>query len=58
MDDIFNLSEAALYPYSDTGIAMRVTAVNIDDSGTGTVAWTDLEGTLPRVSRPIPPART
>lgn len=47
VDDIFALSEAALFPYSDTGIAMRVTAINIDEDENATVAWTRMQGTLP-----------
>ena len=47
VDDIFELSEAALFPYSDTGIAMRITAVDMDEDGSATVRWTRKDGTLP-----------
>jgi Flp pilus assembly protein TadG len=47
VDNIFNIGPAAMFPYSDTGLAMRVTAVDIDGSGDAAVAWTRKEGTLP-----------
>jgi hypothetical protein len=43
-----------MYPYCKTkadcladGLAQRLTAVDIDDSGNAKVAWTRMEGTLP-----------
>jgi len=45
VEDIFNLSSAALYPYSDTDISMRITAVDIDEDGNATVAWSRARGT-------------
>ena len=47
IQDIFNLAEPALFPHDDTGIAMRITAVDIDDDGAATVGWTMKQGTLP-----------
>jgi Flp pilus assembly protein TadG len=39
ISDIFALSDAAMFPYSDTGMSMRVSAVDIDSSGNAKVAW-------------------
>jgi Flp pilus assembly protein TadG len=47
VDDIFDLSEAALFPYSDTGITLRITAVDMNGGGTANVGWTRKQGTLP-----------
>lgn len=47
IDDIFELADAALYPYDATGIAMRITAVDMDGDGTATVGWYRKQGTLP-----------
>lgn len=52
IDDIFNLSEAAMFPYSDTGMSMRITAVDIDDAGAATVAWSRSSGSgLPKYAK-------
>jgi Flp pilus assembly protein TadG len=47
IDDIFELADAALYPYDATGIALRITAVDMDEGGVATVGWTRKQGTLP-----------
>jgi len=44
INSIFDLSEAAMFPYSDTGMSMRITAVNIDDAGAAKVAWSRNRG--------------
>ena len=45
VDAIFDLKEAALFPYSDVGTNMRVTAVKMDGTGSAKVAWSRAEGT-------------
>ena len=52
IDQIFDIAPGAMYPYckNDTectadGLAMRVTAVDMDSGGTATVAWSRAEGT-------------
>jgi Flp pilus assembly protein TadG len=45
IDDIFELAEAAMYPYPVDGMSMRVSAINIDDEGNATVAWSRADGT-------------
>jgi Flp pilus assembly protein TadG len=45
VDAIFDIAGGALFPYSATGIQMRITAVNMNSSGTATVAWSRAEGT-------------
>jgi Flp pilus assembly protein TadG len=47
IDDIFDLSEAALFPYDDTGITLRITAVDMNGAGTANVGWTRKQGTIP-----------
>jgi Flp pilus assembly protein TadG len=47
IDSIFDLSTGAMLPFPVTTLAMRVTAVNIDEDGDAQVAWTRKEGTLP-----------
>jgi Flp pilus assembly protein TadG len=47
VDDIFDLAPGALFPYSANGIALRVTAVKVDDTGKATVAWSRAEGSKP-----------
>ena len=47
VDDIFDLAPGALFPYDATGIAMRVTAVTMDNTGKATVAWSRAEGSKP-----------
>lgn len=42
---IFNIAPGAMFPYSSTGIQMRVTAVDIDGSANATVAWSRASGT-------------
>ena len=37
--DIFDLSEAAMFPYCDSRMSMRITAIDIDNTGTAKVAW-------------------
>jgi Flp pilus assembly protein TadG len=44
VNDIFDLSEAALFPYDDTGMAMRITAVDINGAGDAKVAWSRARG--------------
>jgi Flp pilus assembly protein TadG len=52
VNDIFDLSEAAMFPYSDTGMSMRITAVDLDDDGNAKVAWSRARGTgLPAYSK-------
>jgi len=46
VEDIFDLSEAALFPYSDAGMGMRITAIDIDDDGNAKVAWSRSRGGL------------
>jgi Flp pilus assembly protein TadG len=46
VNDVFDLSEAAMFPYSDTGMAMRVTAVDIDAGGDAKVAWSRARGSM------------
>lgn len=45
--DIFGLGTSAMFPYSANGLAMRITAVDMNNAGTATVAWTRKQGTLP-----------
>ena len=47
IDDIFELADAALYPYDATGITLRITAVDMDEDSVATVGWTREQGTLP-----------
>lgn len=47
VDEIFDLAPGAMFPYSATGISMRVTSVAIDDTGKATVAWSRAEGSKP-----------
>ena len=37
--DIFKLSEAAMFPYCDSKMSMRITAIDIDNAGDAKVAW-------------------
>lgn len=41
---IFDIAPGALFPYSDTSLTMRVTAVDIDSSGNAKVAWSRADG--------------
>jgi Flp pilus assembly protein TadG len=45
IDDIFDLAPAAMFPYDATGMSKRVTAIDIDEDGIATVAWSRAEGT-------------
>jgi Flp pilus assembly protein TadG len=45
VDNIFDIAPGAMFPYSDTGLQMRVTAVDISGAGAATVAWSRAEGT-------------
>jgi Flp pilus assembly protein TadG len=44
VEDIFDLAEAALFPYEETGISMRITAVTIETNGNAKVAWSRARG--------------
>jgi Flp pilus assembly protein TadG len=53
--DIFDLAPAAMFPYSATGMSMRVTAIDIDADGNSKVAWSRAEGTaLPAYVKDTP----
>ena len=41
---IFDIAPGALFPYESTGVSMRVTAVQVDEDGNATVAWSQAEG--------------
>lgn len=45
VDSIFQIAPGAMYPFSVTGLQMRVTAVNIDASKNAKVAWSRAKGT-------------
>jgi Flp pilus assembly protein TadG len=45
VDAIFDIGPGAMFPYAATGLQMRVTAVNIDGSQNGKVAWSRADGT-------------
>jgi Flp pilus assembly protein TadG len=47
VDNIFNIAPGAMYPYSNTGLSMRITAVKMDANGAATVAWSRAKGTKP-----------
>jgi Flp pilus assembly protein TadG len=51
VNDIFDLSEAAMFPYPDTGMGMRITAIDIDDDGDAKVAWSRSRGGLTAYSK-------
>ena len=44
---IFTIAPGAMFPYSSTGIQMRITAVDMNGAGTATVAWSRASGTTP-----------
>lgn len=44
VSQIFDIAPAAMFPYGETGVQMRVAAVNIDSSGNAKVAWSRAEG--------------
>jgi Flp pilus assembly protein TadG len=48
VDSIFDIAPGAIYPFDDTGLGMRVSAVNMDDDGTAKIAWSRAEGTSAR----------
>jgi hypothetical protein len=43
--NIFDIAPGALYPYTDTGLWMRVSAVWIDSGGAAKVVWSRADGT-------------
>lgn len=45
VDSIFDIAPGAMFPYSQTGLQMRVTAVNMSSAGNATAAWSRAEGT-------------
>ncbi len=54
MNNIFDIAPGAMFPYCQTkteclsaGLAMRLTAVNIDGGGDAEVAWSRAQGTAP-----------
>jgi len=48
IEDIFNIDEGALFPFSATGLSMRVTAVNVDANQKALVRWSRARGTTAR----------
>lgn len=44
VDSIFDIAPGALFPFSETGLQMRVTAVNMNGAGTATAAWSRAQG--------------
>jgi Flp pilus assembly protein TadG len=44
VEDIFDLADAAIFPYEATGITMRITAVTIETNGNAKVAWSRARG--------------
>jgi Flp pilus assembly protein TadG len=44
VDQIFDIAPAAMFPYTTTGLSVRVSAVNIDAARRATVAWSRAEG--------------
>ena len=42
---IFNIATGALFPYATTGLQMRITAVDMNGTGTPSVAWSRASGT-------------
>jgi Flp pilus assembly protein TadG len=44
VDKIFDIAPGALFPYSTSGLQMRVSAVNIDAGQNATVAWSRADG--------------
>ncbi len=47
IDAIFDIAPGALEPFSTNGLAMRVTAVDMDNDGNAQVRWTRSEGSIP-----------
>ena len=45
---IFEIDEGALFPFSTTGLSMRVTAVNVDADQKALVRWSRAKGTTVR----------
>jgi len=44
VSSIFAVAPGALFPYSSTGVQIRVTAVDMNSGGTATVAWSRATG--------------
>lgn len=44
VDNILDIAPGAMFPYSTTGLQLRVSAVNISSGGTATVAWSRISG--------------
>lgn len=44
VDRFFDLSEAVMYPFSDTGVGMRVSAVAMDGDGNASIDWSRSRG--------------
>jgi Flp pilus assembly protein TadG len=44
VSDIFDIAEGAMYPYSATGMKLRLTEISIDDDGVAKVYWSRAEG--------------
>jgi Flp pilus assembly protein TadG len=51
VDAIFDIDDGALFPFSTTGLSMRVTAVNIDATKKALVVWSRGKGTV--LARPV-----
>ena len=47
IDDIFNISAAALKPFPVTGLGIRVVSIQNDANGASTVMWTEQRGSFP-----------
>src|SRR5690606_26238439 len=48
VDAIFSLSTGAMFPYSASGVQMRVSTVNIDGNGNAKVGWSRGSGITAR----------
>lgn len=48
VDAIFDIDEGALFPFSTTGLSMRVTAVDVDANQKALVVWSRARGTTVR----------
>jgi Flp pilus assembly protein TadG len=47
VDNIFDIAPGAMFPYDATGLAMRITAVEMDEDGDASVGWACTSGTVP-----------
>jgi Flp pilus assembly protein TadG len=47
IDDIFNISAAALKPFPVTGLGIRIVSIQTDANAVPTVVWTEQRGTFP-----------